>query len=77
MEAFTDVMSGHLDPAIASMIDAMPLIQAGKIRAIAVTNLKRAPALPKAGGARFSRSAASAGRPPGPPTPPPPASARC
>lgn len=44
--SFTDLMSGQLDLVIASMIDSMPLVQSGKIRAIAVTGPKRIAALP-------------------------------
>lgn len=44
--ALTDVMSGQIDVVIGSVIDAIALVQAGKVRAIATTGPKRTPALP-------------------------------
>lgn len=44
--ALTDVVGGQADYAFDSMVVALPLIQAGKLRAIAVTGPDRSPALP-------------------------------
>ncbi len=44
--ALTDAISGQIDVVIGSVIDAIALVQAGKVRAIATTGLKRTPALP-------------------------------
>ncbi|CAM4222604.1 Bug family tripartite tricarboxylate transporter substrate binding protein [Bordetella muralis] len=44
--ALADLMGGHLQFAGSSISSAATLIQSGKIRALAVTSLKRNPALP-------------------------------
>jgi len=44
--ALADLMGGHLQFAGSSISSAATLIQAGKVRALAVTSLKRNPALP-------------------------------
>ncbi len=44
----TDLAGGRLDLAIDLLPNALPLIQAGKLRALAVTEAKRAAALPEA-----------------------------
>ncbi|WPB56386.1 tripartite tricarboxylate transporter substrate binding protein [Xylophilus sp. GOD-11R] len=46
--ALADLMGGHLDLAGTSLASALPLLQSGKIRALAVTSAKRATALPNA-----------------------------
>ncbi|MBI5114427.1 MAG: tripartite tricarboxylate transporter substrate binding protein [Rhodovulum sp.] len=43
--AMTDVMAGHVDLMFAPVGVSRPLIQAGKLRALAVTGTKRIPAL--------------------------------
>lgn len=42
----TDLGGGHLDWAIVDLAGAMPLLQSGKIRALAVTDEKRHPSFP-------------------------------
>jgi tripartite-type tricarboxylate transporter receptor subunit TctC len=44
--ALTDLMGGHVSVFFSSLPSAIPLIQAGKVRALAVTGLKRSAALP-------------------------------
>lgn len=44
--ALTDVIGGQADYAFDSMVLALPMIQAGKLRAIAVTGAERSAALP-------------------------------
>jgi len=44
--ALTDLMGGQIQLMFDSMPSAMPFIKAGKLRAVAVTTLKRARALP-------------------------------
>ncbi|QHI99535.1 tripartite tricarboxylate transporter substrate binding protein [Xylophilus rhododendri] len=44
--ALADLMGGHLDLAGTSLASALPMLQGGKIRALAVTSAKRATALP-------------------------------
>jgi len=44
--ALTDLMGGQVQIMFDNLPSALPLIKAGKLRAIAVTSLKRAPALP-------------------------------
>lgn len=44
--ALADLMGGHVDLAGTSLASALPLLQSGKIRALAVTSAKRATALP-------------------------------
>ncbi len=45
--ALTDVMSGHVPVFFASLASSLPFIQAGKLRALAVTGRAHAPALPQ------------------------------
>jgi tripartite-type tricarboxylate transporter receptor subunit TctC len=45
--AMTDVMSGHIDMLFSTRIEAHALIDAGKLRALAVTTVKRAVASPE------------------------------
>ncbi|HEY1614913.1 MAG TPA: tripartite tricarboxylate transporter substrate-binding protein [Rhizomicrobium sp.] len=42
----TDVMTGQVDMAFYSVASAAPLVNAGKIKALALTGSRRAPALP-------------------------------
>jgi tripartite-type tricarboxylate transporter receptor subunit TctC len=44
--AIADLMGGHIALAALSIATGMPHIQAGKLRGLAVTSLKRSPALP-------------------------------
>jgi tripartite-type tricarboxylate transporter receptor subunit TctC len=44
--AIADLMGGHIALAALSIASGMPHIQAGKLRGLAVTSLKRSPALP-------------------------------
>lgn len=44
--AMTDVMSGHIDMLFSTRLEAHALIDAGKLRALAVTTVKRSPAAP-------------------------------
>src|SRR5262249_49491724 len=44
--AVTDVATGAVTMSFASLAAALPLLQAGKIRAVAVTSLERMPQLP-------------------------------
>jgi tripartite-type tricarboxylate transporter receptor subunit TctC len=44
--AIVDLMGGHVDMAGTSLASALPLLQSGKVRALAVTSLKRSAALP-------------------------------
>ena len=44
--AIADLMGGHVDLAGTSVASALPLLQGGKVRAIAVTSLHRSAALP-------------------------------
>jgi tripartite-type tricarboxylate transporter receptor subunit TctC len=46
-EALTGLMSGQTDLQFASVSSAIPLIQAGRLNALAVTSLKRSPSLPE------------------------------
>ncbi len=46
-QAATDVMAGQVDVLIDNMPTILPLIKAGKLRAVAVTSLKRSPLLPE------------------------------
>lgn len=43
----TDLVAGHVPSGFATLLPAMPHITAGKLRALAVTTLKRAPLLPE------------------------------
>jgi len=45
-QAATDLAGGRLDFMIADMVSLPPLVAAGKVRALAVTGLKRMPNLP-------------------------------
>jgi tripartite-type tricarboxylate transporter receptor subunit TctC len=44
--ALTDLIGGHVDLAFNGITSALPLIKAGKLRALAVTSLTRSGALP-------------------------------
>lgn len=44
--AIADLIGGHVELAGASVASALPLLQGGKVRALAVTSLKRSAALP-------------------------------
>ncbi|MFO1412692.1 MAG: tripartite tricarboxylate transporter substrate binding protein [Burkholderiales bacterium] len=44
--AITDLLGGHTQMAALSVASGMPHVQAGKLRGLAVTSLKRSPALP-------------------------------
>ncbi|ARP96828.1 tripartite tricarboxylate transporter substrate binding protein [Bordetella genomosp. 13] len=44
--ALTDVMSGQADVMFDTMLSAMPFVQAGKLKALAVTSADRSPAAP-------------------------------
>jgi tripartite-type tricarboxylate transporter receptor subunit TctC len=44
--ALTDLMGGHLDLAGTSLASALPFLKGGKVRALAVTSMKRSAALP-------------------------------
>ena len=44
--AFSDLVGGQIDTSFGSISVSEPLIKAGKIKAIAVTGLRRSPALP-------------------------------
>ena len=44
--ALTDLVGGHIDLIFNGLTSALPLIKIGKLRALAVTSLKRAGALP-------------------------------
>jgi tripartite-type tricarboxylate transporter receptor subunit TctC len=44
--ALNDLMGGHVQLMFDSMITALPLVQGGKLRALAVTGKKRSPLLP-------------------------------
>ena len=46
-QAFPDLMAGRVDFFLASLETAIPQVKAGTIRALAVTSLQRAPALPE------------------------------
>lgn len=43
----TDLMGGQVDMHFASLPAALPLIRSGKLRALAVTSLRRVPSLPE------------------------------
>ncbi|WP_076998240.1 tripartite tricarboxylate transporter substrate binding protein [Variovorax sp. KK3] len=45
--AVTDLLAGQVQMMVDGLPSALPHIQAGKLRAIALTSLKRAPALPE------------------------------
>ncbi len=47
-EAMTEVMAGRVDWFFAPMVSALPLIQSGKLQALAVGTGKRSPVLPNA-----------------------------
>lgn len=44
--AMNDVVAGHVKMSVVAMTPAVPLVRAGKLRALAVTSAKRTPALP-------------------------------
>jgi len=44
--ALTDLIGGHVDVVFNGLTSAMPFIKSGKLRALAVTSLARAGALP-------------------------------
>jgi tripartite-type tricarboxylate transporter receptor subunit TctC len=44
--ALTDLMGGQVQIMFDNLPSSLPLIKSGKLRAVAVTSLKRAPALP-------------------------------
>lgn len=44
--ALNDLMGGHVQLMFDSMITALPLVEGGKLRALAVTGKKRSPSLP-------------------------------
>jgi tripartite-type tricarboxylate transporter receptor subunit TctC len=44
--AMADVMGGHAEMVMDLMLSSVPHVQAGKLRAIAITSAKRAPSLP-------------------------------
>jgi len=45
--AMADLVGGQISGSFASMPSSIPFVQAGKLRALAVTALKRSPALPE------------------------------
>jgi len=45
--ALTDLIGGHIDVVFNGLTSAIPLIRAGKLRALAVTSAARASALPE------------------------------
>jgi tripartite-type tricarboxylate transporter receptor subunit TctC len=45
--ALADLIGGHIDAVFGSAVSTIPLIRAGKLRGIAVTTEKRAPAVPE------------------------------
>jgi tripartite-type tricarboxylate transporter receptor subunit TctC len=44
--AITDVVAGHVQLMFDTVMSALPHVQAGKLRALAVTSAKRAPVVP-------------------------------
>jgi tripartite-type tricarboxylate transporter receptor subunit TctC len=44
--AMTDLMAGHVDLLFASVLEGSGHIKAGKLKGLAVTHIKRSPALP-------------------------------
>ena len=46
--ALTDLAAGNLDLALAPIAPTLPLVKAGKLRALGVTSAKRTPILPEA-----------------------------
>jgi tripartite-type tricarboxylate transporter receptor subunit TctC len=46
LQAFPDLLGGRIDLFLASLETAIPQVKAGTIRALAVTSLQRAPAMP-------------------------------
>lgn len=45
--ALVDVISGQVDMNFVSMLSSLPHVKSGKLRALAVTGVKRSPALPQ------------------------------
>lgn len=44
--ALTDVVAGHVDMSMPTVLAAAPLVKAGRLRAIAITGARRSPLLP-------------------------------
>ena len=44
--AYTDLLGGHVQVSFPTIISSIPHVKAGRLRALAVTTPKRAPALP-------------------------------
>ncbi|WP_268640663.1 tripartite tricarboxylate transporter substrate-binding protein, partial [Escherichia coli] len=44
--AMTDLMAGRVDMLFASVLETIPYVNSGKLRALAVTGATRSPALP-------------------------------
>jgi tripartite-type tricarboxylate transporter receptor subunit TctC len=47
VQALTDLAAGHIQTSFNVLAPSMPFIQAGKVRALAVTTTKRVPSLPQ------------------------------
>jgi tripartite-type tricarboxylate transporter receptor subunit TctC len=47
--ALVDIMAGHVDTTLINILGLLPHVQAGRVRAIAVSSAKRSPAYPNAG----------------------------
>jgi tripartite-type tricarboxylate transporter receptor subunit TctC len=45
--ALTDTVGGHVDMTFVPSVGAVPLVQAGRLRALGVTSVARSPALPQ------------------------------
>jgi tripartite-type tricarboxylate transporter receptor subunit TctC len=45
--AMQDLISGHVQLSFDTMVAALPQLQAGKVKALAVGSLKRSPSLPR------------------------------
>jgi tripartite-type tricarboxylate transporter receptor subunit TctC len=45
--AMTDLLGGHVDMFFGNMLSVVPLVKSGKLRALAVTSLKRSPVAPQ------------------------------
>jgi tripartite-type tricarboxylate transporter receptor subunit TctC len=45
--ALTDLLGGHVDMFFCNMLSATPLVSSGRLRALAVTSLKRSPVAPQ------------------------------
>ena len=44
--AFVDLIGGHIQMLFSSTVSSLPYVTSGKVRALAITSLKRAPSLP-------------------------------